>query len=496
MKVYIHFDESAVVAELVRKLNAKGIETIAGRGQPAGAVDAWINWSREPLAPLPGAQRSYNATPWLTDPDDDLRIEQVLQLNRLRALIHDGPRRWPIAVWPKEYQVYIWDTRVVAVQRKVLTMQQQRDLVKGTHLTSSFTWVEHLSNWEQERLVPLALRALHCLGLDFGRVHLAVNRSSGPVILEIDRVPVLRKRLAQAFADTISEALATTGSKEFTIGSDPEFMLALLPGRKMVPASRFFPRVGTVGCDNRRAFGASDDLPLAEIRPQPVSSAEAAVEEIRKALQEANQLCPFRNIVWNAGSEPFPGYPVGGHIHWGGLPLTAQHLRAFDQYLALPLFFLEKSESARRRRNFYGMLGDFRVKSHGFEYRTPGSWLSTPQLTWVALALAQAVALHAKQLTRWDFVDPAFQEAFYDGDRAKLLPSLKTSLAELYAVEPTARMRKLVELIWYMQERGMVADEAIDIRQAWGLTAGHQRYRHVPRLRNQFSWVPNHVMRL
>ncbi|MDD4586942.1 MAG: hypothetical protein PHC60_00915, partial [Heliobacteriaceae bacterium] len=280
-----------------------------------------------------------------------------------------------------------------------------------------------------------------------------------------------------------------------TIGSDPEFMLSLLPQKRMVPASRFFPRNGLVGCDNRRAFGASDDFPLAEVRPQPAPTPEAAVSELRQALKEASRLCPYTNIAWVAGSEPYPGYPIGGHIHFGGLKVSGQLIRALDQYVALPLLFLENPETARRRRRFYGLLGDFRLKPHGFEYRTPGSWLTSPELAWVALSLAALVARHYKRLPRWDFQRLRLQEAFYGGDLTALAPTLETCLTELCTLERTAETAKLARIIWQMRAEGEKSLETIDLRAAWGLPTGVHRYRQVARPRYSFAWIPGRAIR-
>ncbi|MBM7867238.1 hypothetical protein GTO89_12135 [Heliobacterium gestii] len=497
MKIYIHHDPSSSMAELARRLAARDIDVSAGRHGPAEPVDWWIKWGAGRESQPAAAQRLFNVQAVTALTTDFDAVERVLRRNHLQALLGEDPSRWPLAVWPKEYQIYLWDSRVIAVQRKVLITQQLRDLLPNKSVTPSFHWVEQLTPWEEERLVSAAIRALHCLGLDFGRVHLGVNRSRGPIILAVDPAPIVRNRLAQAYADAITASVREWQERAtVTIGSDPEFMLSLVPGRRMVPASRFFPRTGIVGCDNRRAFGASDDLPLAEVRPAPAENAAEALQQLRVVLHEANRLCPYGNIAWVAGSEPYPGYPTGGHIHFGGLQPNSRLIRALDQYLALPLLYLENPETAARRRQFYGALGDFRVKPHGFEYRTPGSWLASPETAWLALHLAAVVAQHYRRLERWDFLQPERQDDFYEGKRQALMPLLRQTLLELVSIDDSETMRRLAQRLWSMAEEGSYLPEDMDIRRAWKLPIGLHRYRYVPRPRYSISWLGGSASRI
>ncbi|WP_170270054.1 putative amidoligase domain-containing protein [Heliorestis acidaminivorans] len=496
MNIYIHYDQYSSLSELIRKLSAKGIKVTSGREKPENPVDYYIHWTLSPEArEVKALQRSYNSQSNRLGPENYQEIEAILHQNHLRAFLGGQGTAWPITIWPKEYLIYLWDSKVVATERKIVLTSQIKD-IKNRGSQQNFQWLNNLTEWEKDRLIPTAMRALHCLGLDFGKVQIGINRSNGPVILGIDPAPSLPKKLAHAYADIIVKSIKKGEEKKsITIGSDPEFMLSLQPGHRMVPASRFFPRQGLIGCDNRRAFGASDDLPLAEVRPEPADSVNEAMEKIRKALREATRLCPYANIAWMAGSEPYPGYPTGGHIHFGGIEPNNLILRALDQYLAFPLLFLENREKAKQRRQFYGTIGDFRVKAHGFEYRTPGSWLTTPELTRVALTLAYLTVKNYPMLKRWDFADLSFQEAFYSSELEKLVPAFQSTLAELYQVDRTEDTRVLINMIWLMYQEGMGNNEKIDLRKSWNLPIGVQRYRHVAKPRHSFSWLPGSAIR-
>src|SRR5690606_31866806 len=94
-----------------------------------------------------------------------------------------------------------------------------------------------------------------------------------------------------------------------------------------------------------------------------------------------------------------------------------------DNYLALPVLFLENPKSSRLRRPRYGFLGDWRSQPHGgFEYRTPGSWLISPQYAQAVLCLAKVVATDYPLLRRNVFLSLANQRAFYQADKPALRP--------------------------------------------------------------------------
>ena len=218
------------------------------------------------------------------------------------------------------------------------------------------------------------------------------------------------------------------------LGADPEFVVVEKATGQVLPASRFLPRPGAVGCDGYTS--APGVYPVAELRPAPSSDPRRLVEHLRRCLQQAAAWLPGEEARWQAGSEPAPGLPTGGHIHFSGIPLSGSLLRALDTYLAVPLFLLEPPGSAARRRARHGFLGDVRPKRHGgFEYRTPSSWLVSPEVALGALCLARVVAGGFSHLPRDPFLDArlcgrpagtaaraAAGAAARSGTRAGLLP--------------------------------------------------------------------------
>lgn len=167
---------------------------------------------------------------------------------------------------------------------------------------------------------------------------------------------------------------------------------------------------------------------------------------------------------------PFTRYPIGGHVHFGGVPLSGQLIRVLDNYLAVPLLMLEEPSTARRRRKKYGYLGDFRYKEHGgFEYRTPASWLVSPQVTKAVMCLAKVLASEYQFLTQDLFLHPSAQEAFIAANREYFAPHFariwsdlsKTSTFKLYAAE--------LQIIETMVKEQRTWNERVDIRRTWEL---------------------------
>jgi hypothetical protein len=99
--------------------------------------------------------------------------------------------------------------------------------------------------------------------------------------------------------------------------------------------------------------------------------------------------------------------PLGGHIHISGVALDTNFLAALDQFIAKPLN--EVSNTKLRVSHGYGRLSAVdSAKPHGgFEYRSPLSWLSTPDITKGVVAVAWVLTKlqkhgHINHVQTWD----------------------------------------------------------------------------------------------
>jgi len=146
-------------------------------------------------------------------------------------------------------------------------------------------------------------------------------------------------------------------------------------------------------------------------------------------------------------------------------------LRTLDNYLALPLSLLEDAP-ARARRPAFGWLGNARRKAHGgFEYRTPASWLATPEVARGVIALAKLIASDHALLRERPLDAPEMQLAYYQADKAKLRQALPAWRRDIVRCPAYRRYEIELEPFIELLESGWSWDEAADIRPAWGIVA-------------------------
>ena len=179
---------------------------------------------------------------------------------------------------------------------------------------------------------------------------------------------------------------------KLTIGTDPELVIL---NRDGVP-------INVADYASRTAhFGADGHIYLAELRPGPGVTPLDLCNNVRATLQMAGEL-GAAGLSWYAGPW-IADKPMGGHIHFG-TPLTDEIQRTLDTFGSFILPFIEPADQARIRRTTrfrshtgwiadrpYGLVGDFREKPHGFEWRTPSSFIVNPGMTLAMFALAKAL---------------------------------------------------------------------------------------------------------
>lgn len=364
------------------------------------------------------------------------------------------------------FDILIFDLTVISL-RHVLLISGKKRVVYAKAQTAS-------------RAAELAQKAAYHVGLDYAMVRVGLFPGRNYLVLDVNpspghirpkdltRIATRIKRLQQPEPEPDNK-------NRIKIGADPEFMLFHSRSGRMIAASEFFPRHGKVGYDNL-TNPLHDRHPIAEIRPQPSSSPLTLAENVNRALIQAAKMAPYRNIKWVAGSHPSRGLAIGGHIHFSGVKLNFALLRTLDNFLAIPVFLIENPHSALRRRRRYGTLGNYRRKSYGgFEYRTLGSWLVSPEITQGVLCLAKIAASHYPELSDNYLVAPAAQRAFYSGNQEYFRPVwndlwskvCKTSMYKVYADK--------LEMLYLMIKNGERWDEKEDLRKSWKITHRFKR---------------------
>ncbi|PQP82270.1 hypothetical protein C0Q44_19460 [Paenibacillus sp. PCH8] len=327
------------------------------------------------------------------------------------------------------------------------------------------------------RVERLAIKTLYTLGLDHGAVRMEASGNGGCAVISIDPRPWKGvTNLAVAYRESWKRHQELLDEERNhspvpVLGMDPEFLLVQMPESKIVPASRFLERTGMAGCDSV-TIGGRRIYPVAELRPAPSSEPRELLAHLMKAFAAASRSISDHSLIWQAGGMPQRGLPLGGHIHFSGVNMTGELLRSLDNYLALPLAFLQDPRGSGRRPR-YGALGDFRLKSYGgFEYRTLPSFLVSPLVAKGVVALSGLIAGGYTQLRQRPLAEAAIHTAFYEGKRDVMQRYIPALLDDLKNVDGYARYERYASPFIRQLELGRTWDESRDIRKLWNIRAG------------------------
>lgn len=238
-------------------------------------------------------------------------------------------------------------------------------------------------------------------------------------------------KLTHAIPVTIvSITRPTILNEQVRFGADPEFVLRRF--EHLLIAANYVPRHSWIGTDTLRIAVDKQVPALVELRPEAELNAARLSSSISRLIQTLDQFVIDDSIHFIAGSMPFPGVALGGHVHISGVWPEVDLIRVLDNYLALPLAMCEWPTSKARRPR-YGQLGDIRFKAHGgFEYRTCPSWLEHPDFTIGVLTIVEFLTTHHALFTfRW-LSDPGIVTAFYAAEEGKLLPIVQLIWEEFW----------------------------------------------------------------
>lgn len=444
----------------------EGFETSdSGLEVPADLVIRW------------GVSEGPERAPWVVNrataiekSRDWAQVASFLRANRIAASNLAMPR----------FRVYLFDMRTFAVTRRV-----------------GRNWrLFRPSRKLRELLAVRCRRVLYAVGLHAGAVEVGIGRRGRLVITKVTAGPRLNAPIARRLAAAIHEYMARRrfdpSGRRVVLGADPEFILRRRSTGRLVTANRFFPYRGSVGHDRllRRSYGGR---PLAELRPAPSEDPHQLLSNLRRGMRRAISRTG-RRIAFSAGSLPFAGLPIGGHIHFSNISFTTDLLWALDMYLGVPLLLLDHPVRASRRRRRYGYLGDFRFQRHGgFEYRTLPSWIISPTIALAVLCLAKTIAQEYHRLPRWLFTNPDLQRAFYQSYKEPFynhFPSLWHHLEQVPTFHQYAdHIRPMKQ---WIDDRKTWPDHA-DIKRRW-ITPQSRRRRRRSR-RGQAASTPSRQSR-
>jgi len=386
-------------------------------------------------------------------------VEQILYVNGITY------NESPDESVSRTYEVLVYERSAISIKQRI-----------HGKISSPYKYVEED---QCKKIVELAKRVIYLLCLDYGMVKISVTGRTTNIVTSINTSPRIRDKDFTSLLRKLDRVIAFNNDstlKEVKMGADPEFMISNSRNGKMIPASQFFPRDGVVGCDNIR-MPNRQNRPIAELRPKPDYSPRQLLLNIKEALRMASKLTPYKNVKLLAGSRPFIGYSIGGHIHFSNVDINNHILRALDSYVGLPIFLIENQVTAVKRRNRYGFLADIRVKDYGgFEYRTPGSWLVSPEIASAVLCLAKIVASNYLKLTRNCFITVEAQRAFYEGNQEYLRLLFDDVWSDIRKTEMYNDFKEELQIINDMVNKGAIWNENEDIRKTWDINIQSKKY--------------------
>lgn len=161
------------------------------------------------------------------------------------------------------------------------------------------------------------------------------------------------------------------------LGADPEFVW--FNGNQFVSASS----VTTGRHAETDELGVDGACSTGEMRPKPGTPMHVW-HNINKILKEAARQ-PYDMYAGSGRDQA-----TGGHIHFSGIPHTALLLNRLDKFITIPLNEVSNCSS---RHRFYGALSEVRPQPHGWEYRSPCSWIVHPIIAKGVLRIAWVLAL-------------------------------------------------------------------------------------------------------
>jgi len=200
------------------------------------------------------------------------------------------------------------------------------------------------------------------------------------------------------------------------IGADPEFEIRR--NGRMVEAHNLIRdprRSAQIGLDGATSTG--------ELRPRP-GNAEQVAANLDRLIGRLASIIPGSDYQVVAGSGV--DLPLGGHVHFSGVEVTQGLLDALDKFISEPLN-QKSSGAASRHTRGYGRPGMYRPQPHGWEYRTPCSWIVSPSVALGVLTIAEVLS----QAERVEALSTRVDLYAVAGPKAEAIQSLYRDLDQL-----------------------------------------------------------------
>lgn len=243
------------------------------------------------------------------------------------------------------------------------------------------------------------------------------------------------------------------------IGSDPEFLF--IKDKQVQYAHDIVKNAVRIGCDGCEEIG--------ELRPIASIDPLKHFEDIRKLILRIDQ--KYNGYQIRAGSTGGMKESLGGHIHLDG---KEDYCKYFDYYFSIPYLFIEEYPFNKGRRENYGSLGDCKSNRHGWEFRTPPSWLVDPFICRGTLCLAFTLENEININEELKSIDTIKKNNKYevidhhgDGDTKFFSKYLKDILKRIRNMEMYKDFKEEIDFIFKMIGLKRTWNEKFNIINIW-----------------------------
>lgn len=387
----------------------------------------------------------------------------------------------------EEYLVHVMDLNVFYIEEKYHDSINRLDepVIRNTAHGWKLKQADMTYKTEKEvkEIEELAVKAVYSLGLDFGVVNMARTSYGKYYVFDVDAVyRCMSEECKDLYIAQFTKTLMRydrilDDRKDITIGADVECIIKDKDTGSMIFASDFFDMDGPAGFDNRSVEGGRKHFPILEIRPDYSSNPVEVAHSIQVILNNISESVCYNNTALYAGSMPVYNYWTGGHIHFGIRP-NVKLLKAFDNYLALPLMMIEKVFSGRSRKTKFGELGNFRFKPHGFEYRTLSSWIINPQTARAVLCLAKVIAQEYLNLSEEFLSTFNDMNAYYSVNKAYFTGKIESAVHNIEGTVSYKMYKSYIEPLLSKVIAFEEWDEDKPINEAWHMTPNGGVFRY------------------
>lgn len=183
----------------------------------------------------------------------------------------------------------------------------------------------------------------------------------------------------------------------FCVGADPEFVFeSTVQNALERVTSKKYIHAENLGLNTTDAFGCDMSGRQAELRAYPSRFVLEVVSSLVDTLRWMNEVCCLDKYNWMAPAK-YNDDGIGGHIHIGrrrpDAPVCIESLDAVTRLLLDAGVMDAEGQKNRAAITAYGRYGDWRPQSHGYEYRTMPSWMTSPWAAYFVLTVSKLCVL-------------------------------------------------------------------------------------------------------